>query len=88
VDARNRVGCGHLDGPSLVEEDPGHIVAGYRPPTKFLTVPASVVTQIPVAWREPVTAALRAVTAAVGELPDREWWLESQHDTTAAADQP
>jgi DNA-binding MarR family transcriptional regulator len=49
---------------------------------------ASVVTQIPVAWREPVTAALRAVTAAVGELPEREWWLDSRHDTNARADQP
>ncbi|HKE65968.1 MAG TPA: MarR family transcriptional regulator [Micromonosporaceae bacterium] len=48
----------------------------------------SVVQQIPVAWRKPVTAALRAVAAAVGELPERDWWLDSQRDTYAATDEP
>src|SRR5262245_17300332 len=48
----------------------------------------SVVQQIPVAWRTPVTAALHAVAAAVGELPERDWWLDSQRDSNAATDGP
>jgi DNA-binding MarR family transcriptional regulator len=48
----------------------------------------SVVTQIPLTWRKPVTAALRAVAAAVGEIPERDWWLDSQRDTAPAAFEP
>jgi DNA-binding MarR family transcriptional regulator len=48
----------------------------------------AVVKQIPAAWREPVAGALRAVTAAVDELPERDWWLDSQHDTDARPAEP
>lgn len=34
-----------------------------------------MVDTMPEAWHGPVTAALRSLTTAAGELPDKEWWL-------------
>ena len=34
-----------------------------------------LVESMPQAWYRPVTEALRSLAAAVGEVPEREWWL-------------
>jgi DNA-binding MarR family transcriptional regulator len=43
-----------------------------------------LVKAIPAASHQPVTAALRALSEAAGEVPESEWWLGWQTDTETA----
>lgn len=36
---------------------------------------AGVVKTMPQSWVRPLTAALKSLSASVGEIPDSEWWL-------------
>jgi DNA-binding MarR family transcriptional regulator len=38
---------------------------------------AALIADMPNSWHKPVTAAMRSIAEAVGELPDHEWWLQS-----------
>jgi DNA-binding MarR family transcriptional regulator len=35
---------------------------------------AAIVAAMPTEWHRPVTAAMRQIAEAVGELPEQEWW--------------
>jgi DNA-binding MarR family transcriptional regulator len=41
-----------------------------------------VIAGMPASWRKPVTLAMRSIADAVGELPDRRWWLGSHNAGT------
>jgi len=43
----------------------------------------AVIADMPASWRKPVTAAMRSIADAVGEIPDRQWWLGSLEAPTA-----
>jgi DNA-binding MarR family transcriptional regulator len=44
---------------------------------------AALIAEMPAAWHKPVTKAMRSIADAVGELPQREWWLR-WHDPQAS----
>jgi DNA-binding MarR family transcriptional regulator len=43
----------------------------------------ALIADMPASWHKPVTAAMRSIADAVGELPDQQWWLGSQDAGTS-----